>query len=359
MRKTQLPRIENLPNISSIKSEVELSEYQLALLEWYDLNQRDLPWRQNSSLYKTVVSEFMLQQTRVITVLPYFKTWLKRFPDFDHLANASETEVLKAWEGLGYYSRARNLHKLAKIAKYWKEPPRSLNEWKALPGVGPYIAAAVTSISMNQPEAVCDGNVVRVLSRVFEISQNFKDGSMAQKKIQPLAQLLISPHRPGDYNQAIMELGATVCHRSSPLCVNCPIHKKCKAGQTGKWMNYPSFISKIKKHRKIRRYWVEKENKLLLEVSKSKRLMGIFELPRELPSASVNSAITSTIIATRKRTIGNVNYTEEIYKVNLSSNVEVHLAEGCKWIEWKKMKDLTLSGPHRKWINELKNTGHI
>jgi len=355
MRKTQPPRMENLPSTSWIKSETELADYQAALLDWYDLNRRDLPWRQNSSLYKTVVSEFMLQQTRVSTVLPYFEDWLKEFPDFKKLAQASETKVLKMWEGLGYYSRARNLHKLAKIASFWKEPPKSLLEWKALPGVGPYIAAAVSSISMNQPEAVCDGNVVRVMSRIFAISKSFKDGATAQKKIQPLAQLLISEQRPGDYNQAVMELGATVCLRFNPLCLHCPIHKNCKAGKTGKWQHYPALKAKTKKNKKIRRFWMENNNKLLLRASDEDRLMGIFELPLELPSSSEGSQISSTIIATRKRSIGNVNYTEEIYKVTSSCDEEIRLPIGYRWVEWSEMKNITLSAPHRRWINELKN----
>ena len=133
----------------------------------------------------------MLQQTRVSTVLPYFENWLEKFPDFQTLASATEEEVLKAWEGLGYYSRARNLHKLAKIAATWEAHPETVKEWMTLPGVGPYIAAAITSIALGKAEAVCDGNLVRVLSRIFAIDEEFKDGATAQKSIQPLAQSLI------------------------------------------------------------------------------------------------------------------------------------------------------------------------
>ena len=201
--------MENSLKTTWIQSEKKLGQYRIALLNWFDEQRRDLPWRQDPSLYKTVVSEFMLQQTRVSTVIPYFKNWLNKFPDFYSLSQADEKEVLKAWEGLGYYSRARNLHQLSKTAANWKHPPVSVKEWQTLPGVGPYIAAAVTSISLDQPEAVCDGNVVRVLSRLFAISEIFKDGATAQKKLRPLAQKLINSGRPGDYNQAVMELGAT------------------------------------------------------------------------------------------------------------------------------------------------------
>ena len=126
-------------------------------------------------------------------------------------------------------------------------PPLTLDDWKNLPGVGPYIAAAVTSIALGQKQAVCDGNVVRALTRLFAISESFKDGSTAQKKIRPVAQALISGERPGDYNQAIMELGATICHRSSPLCSICPVLTHCKAGKSGEWMNYPALTPKPKK----------------------------------------------------------------------------------------------------------------
>ena len=168
--------MKDIPNTHPLKRSKEVTSFQDSLLDWYNEYQRDLPWRSDPSLYKTVISEFMLQQTRVSTVLPYFENWLKKFPDFNALANATEEEVLKSWEGLGYYSRARNLHKLAIIATTWKAPPETVKEWMTLPGVGPYIAAAVTSIALGKAEAVCDGNLVRVLSRIFAIDEEFKEG---------------------------------------------------------------------------------------------------------------------------------------------------------------------------------------
>ncbi|MDA1078631.1 MAG: A/G-specific adenine glycosylase, partial [Verrucomicrobia bacterium] len=140
--------MQNLIKSSWAQSEPSKKTFRKSLLLWFDQQKRELPWRDNPSLYKTVVSEFMLQQTRVTTMLPYFENWMNQFPDFEILANAPETKILKAWEGLGYYSRAKNLHKLAKIIQNWTEPQKSLDEWKKLPGVGPYIAAAITSISL-------------------------------------------------------------------------------------------------------------------------------------------------------------------------------------------------------------------
>ena len=149
--------------------------FRHALLSWYRANARALPWRQTPSLYKTVVSEFMLQQTQVKTVLPYFARWLDALPDFAELAAAPEARVLKLWEGLGYYSRARNLHHLAKAIVARPAMPRTPGEWRELPGVGPYTAAAITSISFGEGAACVDGNVVRILARLTADATEFRD----------------------------------------------------------------------------------------------------------------------------------------------------------------------------------------
>ena len=148
--------------------------FRQALLGWYASAQRQLPWRSNPSIYKTVVSEFMLQQTQVKTVVPYFERWLEQFPDFAALASAPGEAVLKYWEGLGYYSRARNLHKLAKTYVALASKPATAAEWQELPGIGPYTAAAISSIAQNYPAAVVDGNVVRILARLTGDDRMFK-----------------------------------------------------------------------------------------------------------------------------------------------------------------------------------------
>jgi A/G-specific adenine glycosylase len=345
--------MENSLTTTWVQSEEKLVQYRMALLNWFDEQRRDLPWRQDPSLYKTVVSEFMLQQTRVSTVIPYFENWLNKFPDFDSLSQADEKDVLKAWEGLGYYSRARNLHQLSKTAANWKQPPISTKAWQSLAGVGPYIAAAVTSISLNQPEAVCDGNVVRVLSRLFAISETFKDGATAQKKLRPLAQKLINTGRPGDYNQAVMELGATVCHRSSPLCSICPILSYCESGRKGDWADRPQIVRKAKKIARIRRFWVEYKRSLLVHASKKTRLQGVYELPDKLPYSGNFTDLNSQVLAIRKRTIGSVAYTEEIHQPYKTPPLPDPLPSGYAWMKWSELKNFTLSAPHRKWIEEL------
>ena len=355
MRKTQSPSMKDIPNTHPLKRSKEVTSFQDSLLGWYNEYQRDLPWRSDPSLYKTVISEFMLQQTRVSTVLPYFANWLEKFPDFQTLASATEDEVLKAWEGLGYYSRARNLHKLAKIAAAWKVPPETVKEWMTLPGVGPYIAAAVTSISLGKAEAVCDGNLVRVLSRIFAIDEEFKDGATAQKKLQPIAQSLIDQVRTGDYNQAMMELGATVCHRQSPLCLTCPVLEFCTSGRTGNAEKFPRIQKKKNKKKSIQRYWLESDGKLLLfaDLHSKNKLSGIYELPQELPDCIVKENITYESIGIRKRTIGNIDYAEEILRVSHFDIIKEELDDGYLLADSKKMKDITLSGPHRKWIGDI------
>ena len=242
--------MKDIPNPHPLKRPEEVKHFQDSLLVWYDQYSANSPGVVIHLFIKPLSLSLCSSRTRVSTVLPYFENWLKKFPDFQALARATEEEVLKAWEGLGYYSRARNLHKLAKFAATWEAPPQTPKEWKELPGVGPYIAAAVTSIALGKAEAVCDGNLVRVLTRIFSINEEYKDGATAQKKIQPLAQTLIHLKRPGDYNQAMMELGATVCHRHSPLCLTCPVLKFCTSGQKGYAENFPK-LQKKKNKKKI------------------------------------------------------------------------------------------------------------
>ena len=171
--------------------------FQRVLLTWYRAHARKLPWRESPSLYQTVVSEFMLQQTQVKTVLPYLARWLVELPDFAALAAASESRVLKLWEGLGYYSRARNRHRLAQQVVAWPELRRTPEAWRELPGVGPYTAAAITSISFGAAAACVDGNVVRILARLTADATEFRDSASASKIFTPLAEALLPAAAPG------------------------------------------------------------------------------------------------------------------------------------------------------------------
>ena len=204
------------------------------LLAWYDRCARTLPWRGFHDAYRTWVSEAMLQQTRVETVLSYYRRFLSRFPDLPSLAAASEAEVLKEWEGLGYYSRARNLWRGAQqvMAEYGGVLPRDPELLRKISGIGPYTAGAIASIAYDVPVPAVDGNVIRVLSRVYGIRTD-ASAPETRRRIETLAASLVPEERPGDYNQAVMDLGATVCVPGTPDCGRCPLSAFCDAFRAG------------------------------------------------------------------------------------------------------------------------------
>jgi len=234
------PYILLLPEFISFQKEnifvkkIDEKKFEIDLLEWYDENKRDLPWRRERDPYKIWVSEIMLQQTRVDTVIPYFKHFMTLFPTVNDLAEAEEETVLKAWEGLGYYSRARNLHQAVKEVResYGGQVPSTEEEVGKLKGVGPYTAGAILSIAYNIPAPAVDGNVMRVLSRIYA---NYDDISKAstRKKFEKIVRDIISTDRPSDYNQALMELGAMVCSPTNPSCLLCPVQTHCSAREEG------------------------------------------------------------------------------------------------------------------------------
>ena len=204
------------------------------LLTWFDAHRREMPWRNTRDPYAIWVSEIMLQQTQVATVIPYYERFLKAFPTPEALAKAPEQRVLKLWEGLGYYSRARNLHKAAKhiTADHAGRLPATPEGLLSLPGIGRYTAGAIASIAFGLNEPVLDGNVMRVLSRLFNIHDVLQD-TATQKSLWALAEKLLPAGRPGDFNQAMMELGAMVCTPRSPECDTCPLRARCRARKAG------------------------------------------------------------------------------------------------------------------------------
>ena len=211
------------------------------LLTWYDSDKRDLPWRRTCDPYAILVSEFMLQQTQVATVIPYFERFMAAFPTVRALAAAPEQDVLRLWAGLGYYTRARHLHTAARkiVSDYGSRVPPRLGDLLFLPGVGSYVAGAVASIAFGLPAPAVDANVARLLSRLFALSDN-PANPRGRKTLESLAAALIPPERPGDFNQAMMELGALVCAAARPLCDSCPVRGFCKAAQQGNPTAYPA-----------------------------------------------------------------------------------------------------------------------
>ena len=211
-----------------------------ALLAWFTKNARDLPWRRTKAPYRVWVSEIMLQQTRVEAVTPYYQRFLKAFPSARALADAHEDKVLKLWEGLGYYTRARNLHRAAKILVQERRGrfPRTAEEWLELPGIGRYTAGAIASIAFGERAPVLDGNVKRVLSRLFRVEAPIGSAD-AERLFWALAEALVPPKRPGDFNQSMMELGARICLPKRPRCDECAVARHCEALASGRQSELP------------------------------------------------------------------------------------------------------------------------
>jgi A/G-specific adenine glycosylase len=219
---------------------------QKKLLRWYDSNKRSLPWRENPTPYRVWISEMMLQQTQVETVLPYFKRFLKTFPNCKQLAQAPLDDVLKHWAGLGYYSRARNLHRAAGLIQevFKGRFPRDLDQLKQLPGIGRYTAGAILSIAYNQAVPLLDGNVTRVLTRVLALKSPIEQ-SQTQNLLWQTAGEWVCPKRPGDFNQALMELGSQICHPRKPSCSKCPLQPFCQASLEGTPEKFPIKKNKV------------------------------------------------------------------------------------------------------------------
>lgn len=211
-----------------------------SVLSWYDAGHRDLPWRHTKDAYRIWISEIMLQQTRAETVVSYYERFLARYPDVYALADAPEEELLKAWEGLGYYSRARSLQKAAKliVSQHGGELPADLEKLRALPGIGDYTSGAIASIAFGIPAAAVDGNVERVVCRYFALSEEM-GSPKSRRMIHDLTQELVPPDRPGAFANAMMEMGATMCTPKSPACLLCPVRENCKGHARGIAANLP------------------------------------------------------------------------------------------------------------------------
>ncbi|HEY5594954.1 MAG TPA: A/G-specific adenine glycosylase [Nitrospiria bacterium] len=207
---------------------------QKRLLDWYQNNKRDLPWRKTRDPYRILVSEIMLQQTQVVTVIPYYRRFIKTFPTVSSLARAPLRKVLKRWEGLGYYSRSRNLRRAAQVIRaQWKgKVPSTIEGLSSLPGIGRYTAGAVASIAFDVKAPILDGNVRRVLCRIFAIRKDPRQ-TVVQDRLWSLAAEILPEQNAGDFNQALMELGATVCLPQTPSCSVCPVRDACRAYQMG------------------------------------------------------------------------------------------------------------------------------
>jgi A/G-specific adenine glycosylase len=302
------------------------------LLRWYDANRRDLPWRHTKDPYRIWLSEIMLQQTRVGAVLDHYRRFLENYPDVQSLAQAREESVLAAWSGLGYYRRARNLHACAKVVAFERggEFPRRVAELRGLPGIGRYTAAAIASIAFGEPVAVVDGNVERVLQRLTG------DADLAERATWELAQELMSRGRPGDFNQAMMELGATVCLPRDPRCLTCPVMKHCPTRGSQTRRN-----KEERQQREISVGWSQRDGAVwLVQRPKSLSLMpGMWELPEI-------EANGHKPLARFKHSILN---TDNVVSV---CAIEVPSGKG-RWIRKSTMPKVALTGLSRKILRHF------
>ena len=253
------------------------------LVEWFERNKRDLPWRRDPDPYHVFLSELLLQQTQVATALPYYERFLHAFPSFEALARAGEQSVLRAWAGLGYYRRARLLHAAARgiVETHGGHLPRDPEALRALPGVGRYTAGAVASIAFNLPEPALDGNVMRVLSRLLTLKEDPRRGS-ANKMLWDLAREMIPEGRARDFNQALMELGALVCLPRDPKCAKCPVREFCRARQSGDQTKYPLASPRAETvHERHASVLVRRGRRwLIAPVREGRRYAGFWEFPR-------------------------------------------------------------------------------
>jgi A/G-specific adenine glycosylase len=259
-----------------------MSRISSRLLAWYRKNKRTLPWRDHPDPYAVWVSEIMLQQTRVETVIPYFEKWMRLFPTVEKLARSNEQTILNAWEGLGYYSRARNLHKAAQIVleKYNGVLPRDLDDLRALPGIGRYTVGAIASMAFGMDEPTLDGNLRRVFARLFDVTEP-ADSPTGENILWGIAARQLPKGQAGDYNQALMDLGAMICLPRNPRCLLCPLMKFCEAREAGTQEQRPVLKSKKTTPHHIHGAGVIlKRGRVLLAKRPSKGLLaGMWEFP--------------------------------------------------------------------------------
>ncbi len=340
-----------------------MTDFSLQIRQWYRLNMRDLPWRKTKNPYFIWLSEIILQQTRVAQGLPYYQRFIESFPTINDLAKAEEGTILKTWQGLGYYSRARNLHATAKIIneKYAGKFPDNYSEILALKGIGPYTASAIASFAFDLPHAVVDGNVYRVLSRFFGIETPI-DSTSGIKLFQELANELMNNFQPAEFNQAIMEFGALMCS-PKPNCATCPLIESCVAYRENTISILPIKEKKTKVRKRYFHYfYVSKDNKIALKQRGEKDVwQGLYEFPlieTETPTLS-NKEIeelsneTPKLIFNTKHILSHQHIYANFYKTeSIKSAKETEF----DWVEKIQLEKIPISRLLEKFFeNELIN----
>jgi A/G-specific adenine glycosylase len=320
-------------------------------MEWYRRHRRDLPWRRTADPYAVWVSEIMLQQTRVETVIPYYHRFLERFPDIGALAAAPEQELLAAWAGLGYYSRVRNMQRAARRMVEGGGFPGEYEAIRLLPGIGDYTAAALASIAFGKPYAVLDGNVARVMARVTNDAGDIR-AAPVRLRLRRAASEFLDPVEPGTFNQALMELGATLCTPAEPKCLVCPVRTFCEARQQGRERELP--VRPRPGERRVERVTlliVERGGSVLLwrRPDGSARLAGFWELPEAglLPAAELLESIGEF-----RHGITNTSYTFRVWRARIARK-----PRGPVWMRWNELAGIPLSTTARKALALFSKSG--
>jgi A/G-specific adenine glycosylase len=316
--------------VHRIDTAQEQRAFRRLLLRWYDANKRDLPWRRERDPYRIWVSEIMLQQTRVNAVLEHYRRFLARFPKVENLARARESSVLAAWSGLGYYRRARMMHAAAKevVRDHQGKFPATSDSLRALPGIGRYTAAAIASIAFGEPTAVVDGNVERVLQRVSGKTLN-------GESLWSLANAILDASRPGDFNQSMMELGATVCLPRSPLCLTCPVHALCRTRGEA-----PNGRGRARQNKKEISYLLSRREGSVFLVQRpinASLMAGMWELPE----GHVDLGTNGTCL-TLRHSITVTDYVVRVVLAEIPGNI------AGRWVHPQRLDKLPLTGLTRK-----------
>lgn len=342
----------------------EFTKLSTRLISWFTENARDLPWRNTRDPYAIWISEIMLQQTQVKTVIPYWERWMQHFPTVASLATADEQHVLKLWEGLGYYTRARNLQKAARLIceKHSAKFPRSFEDILALPGIGRYTAGAIASIAYGDPTPILDGNVIRVLSRQFALAGDPKSPPNQSRLWHLSTQLVTASNAPSALNQGLMELGATICTPRAPLCPKCPVHTTCEAFRLQRVTDFPQLPARKKTRQRRFQAYIFRHGNLILVRQRTADVINanLWEFPNfELlrgTATQFNSTLTRRFshfklmpFATIKHTITNNRITLRAAHAHVNGESKSLATElSAQWRTLAELEQLPFSSAHAK-----------